>query len=44
MKVNGIEKGVKFCFPSVYQPDGDNEITNDDIRRTPVKRPAFTID
>ncbi|CAK83003.1 unnamed protein product (macronuclear) [Paramecium tetraurelia] len=44
LKINGIERGVKFCFPSNYVQDGDNEITNDDIRRTPVKRPAFTID
>ncbi|CAD8186102.1 unnamed protein product [Paramecium octaurelia] len=44
LKINGIERGVKFCFPSNYIQDGDNEITNDDIRRTPVKRPAFTID
>ncbi|CAD8088902.1 unnamed protein product [Paramecium sonneborni] len=44
LKINGIERGVKFCFPSTYQSDSSNNISSEDIRKTQVKRPTFTID
>ncbi|CAD8157739.1 unnamed protein product [Paramecium pentaurelia] len=45
LKVNGIEKGVKFCIPSSYELNkNEYSISNDDIRKIQTKRPIFSID
>ncbi|CAD8167982.1 unnamed protein product [Paramecium octaurelia] len=45
LKISGIEKGVKFCFPSNYDPESNQySISKEDIRRTSTQRPMVSID
>ncbi|CAK87020.1 unnamed protein product (macronuclear) [Paramecium tetraurelia] len=45
LKVSGIEKGVKFCYPSNYDPESNEySITKEDIRKTQIRRPIVSID
>ncbi|CAD8130417.1 unnamed protein product [Paramecium sonneborni] len=45
LKFNGIENGVKFCFPSNYQSENNEYlISNDDKIKTQLKKIKFSID
>ncbi|CAD8115387.1 unnamed protein product [Paramecium primaurelia] len=45
LKINGVEKGVKFCFPSNYDSESDQySISIEDINQTQTKKPIFSLD